>query len=302
MKILNYYLVKFESYLLTKKGLADNTLRSYLADLSHFQDFLELKYSLELQASETKHLKSYLKHLKSLDLLPRTVSRKISSLKVFYKFLETEGFNNIATTLVFPSLDKKLPNYLSHEEVEAILEFAKNNKSENGSQFHTALLLLYSTGLRVSELVGLKVADIQFDTGLITVLGKGGKGRLVPVPLKVLNELKNYLDNDYENILKVKPSGKMPIFGVIRKNKIQNQTRQWMWLVLKKTVESAGISKKISPHVLRHSLATHLLKNGADLRTLQMLLGHENVKTVEIYTHLDTGHLRKLYNKKHPRA
>lgn len=302
MKNLNYYLIKFEAYLLTKKGLATNTLRAYMSDLSHYQDYLTTKHDLELQDSTLKHLKLYLKHLRSLELLPRSMSRKISSLKVFYAFMEAEGFTNIASSLVFPTLDKKLPNYLTHEEVDQLLAKAHEDQTEHGKQFYAALMLLYATGLRVSELVGLKVADIQFDTGLITVMGKGGKGRLVPVPTTVLSELKLYLDDIYPKMLNKKPSGNMFLFALKRKSHFKPHSRQWVWLNLKALAEKLEISKKLSPHVLRHSLATHLLKNGADLRTLQMLLGHENVKTVEIYTHLDTGHLRKLYDKKHPRA
>jgi integrase/recombinase XerD len=302
MKNLNYYIIKFEAYLLTKKGLAANTLRAYMSDLVHYEDYLKTKHETEIQDATSKHLKSYLRQLKSLELLPRSVSRKISSLKVFYAFLETQGFANISSTLVFPAIDKKLPNYLSPEEVDRLLLKAQENQTDHGKQFCIALMLLYATGLRASELVGLKIADIQFDTGLITVLGKGGKGRLVPVPLKVLTELKNYLDNYYFKLAEKKPTGNMPLLVCRLSGQLRPHSRQWVWLQLQDLAIQAEITRKISPHVLRHSLATHLLKNGADLRTLQMLLGHENVKTVEIYTHLDTSHLRKLYDKKHPRA
>ena len=301
MQSINYYLIKFEAYLLTKKRLADNTLMSYMSDLRHYTDYLKSKHELEIQDADLKQLKAYLKYLKNLELLPRSMSRKISSLKVFYNFLETEGLINLAASLVFPIIEKRLPNYLSNQEVDILLNKAQEDQTSLGKQFYVALMLLYATGLRVSELVSLKVCDVQFDTGLITVIGKGGKGRIVPVPITVLEIIKKYLETTFKNLTEKLPTGNSPLFALRRKGNLKHHSRQWVWGQLKKLALQIGL-KNLSPHVLRHSLATHLLKNGADLRTLQMLLGHENVKTVEIYTHLDTSHLRKLYNKKHPRA
>lgn len=296
------YLIKFEAYLLTKKRLADNTLKSYMSDLRHYTEFLQDKYKVEAQNANTKQVKAYLKSLKDLELLPRSMARKVSSLKVFYAFLEDLGFDNLAASLVFPVTEKRLPNYLSDAQVATLIEKAKEDQTDLGKQFYTALMLLYATGLRVSELVTLKVCDIQFDTGLLSVYGKGGKGRLVPVPLLVLEQLKNYLEVTFKSLHNKEALGNFPVFATKRKGSLKPHSRQWVWGQLKSLAVKAGIEKTLSPHVLRHSLATHLLKNGADLRTLQMLLGHENVKTVEIYTHLDTSHLRHLYDKKHPRA
>lgn len=302
MENVNYYLIKFEAYLLTKKRLANNTLSSYMSDLRNYADFLKVKHELEIQNADLKELKAYLKYLKNLELLPRSMSRKISSLKVFYNFLETEGLVNLGSALVFPVIEKRLPNYLSNTEVESLLAKAQEDETNSGKQFYVALMLLYATGLRVSELVGLKVCDIQFDTGLITTIGKGGKGRIVPVPIIVLEVIKKYLEITFKDLTGKPATGNTPVFALRRQGHLKSHSRQWVWGQLKILALKVGLVKNLSPHVLRHSLATHLLKNGADLRTLQMLLGHENVKTVEIYTHLETSHLRKIYNKKHPRA
>lgn len=301
MEKINYYLIKFEAYLLTQRRLAKNTLSSYISDIRHFQDFLNQK-KIEIDKTEIKDIKDYLAYLKKLELLPRSMARRISSLKVFYNFLESEGYANLANNLTFPKIDKRLPNFLTDQEVDNLFKKAKEDASQTGEQVYICLMLLYATGLRVSELVGLKVCDVQFDTGLIRVHGKGGKGRLVPVPINILNMLKKYIDELFVKITENKPSANHPFFAQKRNGQVCQYTRQWVWTKLKDLAQKAGIKRTLSPHVLRHSLATHLLKNGADLRTLQMLLGHENVKTVEIYTHLDTDHLRKLYDKKHPRA
>lgn len=301
MEKINYYLIKFEAYLLTQRRLAKNTLSSYISDIRHFQDFLNQK-KIEIEKAQIKDIKNYLAYLKKLELLPRSMARRISSLKVFYNFLESEGYTNLANNLTFPKIDKRLPNFLTDQEVDNLFKKAKEDATQTGQQVYISLMLLYATGLRVSELVGLKVCDVQFDTGLIRVHGKGGKGRLVPVPINILNMLKKYIDELFVKITENKPSANHPFFAQKRNGQVCQYTRQWVWTKLKILAQMAGIKRTLSPHVLRHSLATHLLKNGADLRTLQMLLGHENVKTVEIYTHLDTDHLRKLYDKKHPRA
>ena len=200
---------------------------------------------------------------------------------------------DLGQQLTFPKIEKRLPNYLSEQEIEILLQMADRDTSTLGKRNKVMLYLLYVTGLRITELTTLKTSAIQWDTGFLHVEGKGGKQRMIPLPqpMRSLELLKEYADKQRDYLFPIRYAGT-----------IRPITRQAFWGILKQLWKKTGIAKSISPHQLRHSLATHLLKRGADLRSLQLLLGHENLSTVQIYTHVETSHLRTIYNKKHPRS
>jgi integrase/recombinase XerD len=297
---------QFESYLLTQKRVSQNTFLAYSKDISQLILFLAQK-RVTVQVCTKVHLKNFLKFLKDQKISAKSISRKISAIKLFFEVL-SEGYNiaNCAKGLVFPKIEKTLPNYLSEPEIEKLFTVANRDVSNKGIRDKVMLYLLYATGMRVSELVTLTIDQLHFDTGFVHIIGKGGKERMVPLPKNILELLRFYLDNIYNKLIPKgvqKPSGAQSyLFGTVYKNRLKPMSRQLFWMLLKKNLAHAAIFKNISPHSLRHSLATHLLKNGADIRSLQMLLGHESLATVQIYTHLGNQELRKIYDKKHPRA
>lgn len=296
---------QFEAYLLAQKRVSSNTLTSYMCDIRQFDDFIRSK-DIEIRALEIKHVKEFLRFLKEeQELGARSMARKISTLKVFFKFLSQHyGINNLAIDLTFPKVEKRLPNYFSEEDIEKLLNCALQDKTALGIRNKLMLYMLYITGMRITELVTLTVSAIQFDTGFISISGKGGKGRMVPIGQSMIQEINEYLKTVHVVLLGKNREFRATdyLFPVMYGGRIRHITRQAFWGILKNIAKQSGINKSISPHKLRHSLATHLLKNGANLRTLQLLLGHENLSTVQIYTHVDTGYLRKVYDKYHPRS
>lgn len=302
---MEQYIGQFEIYLLTEKRSARNTVSAYMQDLRQFESYLS-KRELIFNNLDLVQLKAYLTYLrKNKALSARSMSRKISALKVFYNFLAREHDHlNLAQSLNLPKLEKRLPKFLTELEVEQLLTCANQDKTDLGVRNRTMISLLYVTGMRVSELTNLKISDIRFDTGFITVSGKGGKERLVPVPKEFLLELEqNYLKTAHANLSgKSNLNSSACLFPVLYGAKIRPITRQAFWQILKNLAKQANIQSELSPHKLRHSLATHLLRKGANLRLLQMLLGHENLSTVQIYTHVDVDYLRSIYDKRHPRS
>lgn len=298
------FLTHFEMYLLTEKRASKNTFAAYKKDVEQLLDFLKTIKS-DLKKCTKQQLKKFLRHLKDKGVTAKSVSRKISSLKLFFNFLH-ERFHivNIATSLIFPKLEKKLPVYLTEEEIRCLFEAANKGNSYKEIRNKVMLSLLYASGIRVSELVNMNIDQIHFDSGFINIVGKGGKERMIPLPQNVLSLLRYYLDTIYTKLL---PKEKVMIkkqylFPASYNGKTKPISRQLFWNVLKKMIIKAKITKNISPHSLRHSLATHLLEKGASIRSLQILLGHEQLTTVQIYTHLGSSELRKIYDKKHPRA
>ena len=305
MKEVDNYISHFETYLLTEKRVSKNTFSAYKKDVNQLADFLKLEKKT-LKNCTVKDLKNFLQKLKKEGLKAKTLSRKISSIKLFFKFLN-ERFNlkNRAESLIFPKLEKILPNYLTEQEIVRLLNSADKTNTPKGVRNKVMLYLLYATGMRVSEMVNLRIDQIQFDTGFIKLEGKGNKERMVPLPKNVLKLLKYYVNGPYKELLETAGESKnLKNFIFISKygQSIKPVTRQLFWLILKKFLILSKISKKVSPHTLRHSLATHLLKNGANIRSIQVLLGHEQLTTVQIYTHLENSQLREVYDKKHPRA
>ncbi|MFT6765398.1 MAG: integrase/recombinase XerD [Alteromonas naphthalenivorans] len=303
MKTKDYF-TKFESYLLTEKRVAKNTFDAYRRDLEQFSVFLDTQ-KLALKKVTPTDLKAYLKYLNKEGIGARSAARKISTLKAFYIYLEDRyEIKNCAEELITPRLEQKLPKHLKEKEVEMLLSAAKEDDSDAGVRNCTMLYLLYVTGMRISELVHVTVSSVDFSSGFVTVPGKGGKERMVPLPHHMSELLKNYLKNVYPQLVTKKNTTLKTdyMFPTFYGGKLKAMSRQMFWIYLKDMGQRAGIKHELSPHQLRHSLATHLLKKGANLRSLQMLLGHENLTTVQIYTHVETEHLRKIYDKKHPRS
>lgn len=293
---------KFEAFLLTEKRVASNTFAAYKRDIDQFVGFFRQK-DIDLAAISRTQVKEYLKHLKhDLNLTSRSIMRKISALKVLFKYLhEHAQFPNLAEDLSFPKLEKKLPTFLTENQIQQLLQEAEKDTTDHGVRNKIILYLLYVTGMRISELVAIEIPQFQFDAGFIHVQGKGGKARMVPIPQAVLEMVKEY-------IAKLRAQQKNAhqqsdyLFPILYSGSIKHITRQAVWVMLKQLCIKAGIKQTISPHQLRHSLATHMLKSGVDLRSLQLLLGHENLATVQVYTHLETSYLRQVYDKKHPRS
>ena len=286
----------FRTYLITEKHASGNTVQAYMTDLHQLAQFLQTQKK-SIETAIVQDLKKFLEVQQEQGIGPRSMARKISTLKAFYAYLQDRrNVPNVAAGLVFPKLEKRLPVYLTEQEIEKLLAMADADHSSHSLRNRALLYLLYTTGMRISELVNAKVSDIKFDAHIITVHGKGGRDRHIPLPTPIMNLINKY-------VKQLPASDEVDyLFGTRYRGKIKAISRQACWIILKKLWKKTGSTKSISPHQLRHSLATHLLKKGADLRSLQMLLGHENISTVQIYTHVDTSHLREIYDKKHPRS
>lgn len=305
MKNLDYYISHFESYLLTEKRVSKNTFWAYKKDIEQLSEFIKSEKK-NLHNCTKATLKKFLQIYKRQGFKSKTLSRKISSIKLFFSFLNKRfEIKNRAESLIFPKIEKRLPTYLSEEELLKLLKATNKDNSLKGVRNKVMLYLLYASGMRVSELVNLRIDQILFDTGFIKLEGKGNKERIVPLPKNVLELLNYYVNHTYKELhknLDENQNKKNYLFVSCYGKNIKPVTRQSFWLILKKILIRSGIKKKVSPHTLRHSLATHLLKNGANIRSLQVLLGHEQLSTVQIYTHLENSQLRKIYDKKHPRS
>ncbi len=288
----------FGHYLSIERGLSDNTVTNYQRDVQALMRYLESRYQtaspISIQAEEIQQFI----YEEAKEKRAYSQSRRISGLKSFFKYLIFEKYRDDLPTqwLEAPKIGRKLPDTLSVQEVELILDAVDLSKKE-GHRNKALLETLYGSGLRVSELINLQKSDIYEKEKLLRVTGKGNKQRLVPLGDYALQQINIYLDEfqkkqsiqkGYENFVFLNRRGK-PL------------TRNMIFLIVKKTTEMAGIQKTVSPHTFRHSFATHLLENGADLRTIQVLLGHESITTTEIYTHIDTRYLRKVMEEFHPR-
>jgi len=303
--MVNPLITKFEAYLLTERRVAQNTFSAYKRDIQQLVKFL-LQKKVPLEAVTAVTLKEFLHHLNEQNLNSRSIVRKISSLKILFDYLhERAGIANAAQDLIFPKIEKKLPCYLSETEIDQLLQAAeRDTTSEYSTRNKVMLYLLYVSGVRVSELISIRTSDIQFDTAFLRVRGKGGRERMIPLPESMLTMLKEYMKNEHRSFTKKNKENRSTdyLFPIYYGRSVKPISRQAFWGILKNIWKKTGIQRTISPHQLRHSLATHLLKKGANLRSLQMLLGHENLATVQIYTHVETGYVRKIYDRKHPRS
>ena len=286
----------FLDFLSVEKGLSANTILSYSRDLNKLFYFLK-KEKVALDSVQEEELVKFIHHQSRAGLSSRSLGRLISSLKSFYKFLVLDDVikKNPAVNLSSPKIWLKLPQFLTVEEVESLLMQPDENNIR-GIRDRAMLELLYATGLRVSELVSLKMKDLNMEEGFLLCRGKGGKERIVPIGLSARHAIRRYLDEARPQIMKESSDA---LFLTSRGGAF---TRQGFWKMLKGYARKAGFDLKISPHILRHSFATHLLERGADLRSVQLMLGHTQITTTQIYTHVSRERLRKVYEKYHPRA
>ncbi|MFA5355808.1 MAG: tyrosine recombinase XerC [Candidatus Omnitrophota bacterium] len=288
---MDRYIEKFIRYLQIEKNYSPHTIENYKLDLDDFKKFLG---ETALDKIDYLLLRKYLAILKEKNLSSRSVGRRLSALRSFFKFLVREGHLKINPIVVLssPKQDKHLPTFLTEDEVDKLITAVKL-ASERDYRDKAVIETFYSTGIRVSELVGLNIDDIDFISGIIKVLGKGKKERIVPVGETALTAIRAYLDK--------RKKVKEPEVLFLNKNGTRI-TDRGIRDVLDKYIRLASLKHGVSPHTLRHSFATHLLNRGADLRSVQELLGHVNLSTTQIYTHLTTEKLKSVYNKAHPRA
>lgn len=292
MSKLSELIIEFLRYLLIDKGYSNNTIESYKRDLDKFLEFNKNK---GIEKITNKDLKEYIKYLKEENLNEKSIARNISSLKSFYKFLVISKYidNNPSDALFLPKVKKSLPNTLTEDEVLKLLDI---ELTDNFSYRNKAMLeLMYATGLRVSELINLKLQDIDLSQDIIRTFGKGSKERVIPIGDYAKEYLEKYIYEYRGSMLKKEQSEYLFL-----NNHGKQITRQGFFKIIKNIAKEKGINKELSPHTLRHSFASHLLKYGADLRTIQELLGHSDISTTQIYTHITNEELKKNYNDFHP--
>lgn len=287
----------FLNYLRVEKGLSDNTIQAYRRDMQKFAAFARER-ELPLPRIERADVVDFLGSLFHKGLDGRSVARHLVAIRQFFRYLLTEGFveEDPAANIESPKFRQSLPDFLSLEEVDHLLA-QPDVDTPPGTRDKAMIELMYSTGLRVSELCGLRVSDLQMEAGCLRCIGKGNKERLVPVGRKALNAVQRYLRKSRPKLLK---DGSSPyLFLNMRGRKMNRIT---FWNVLGRYGRKAGLRKALTPHMLRHSFATHLLDRGADLRSVQMMLGHSDISTTQIYTHVMEGRLKQVYKAHHPRA
>jgi len=292
---LDYLADQFLDYLRVERGLANNTVQAYSKDLARFIQFLEDKKTTPEDVSVEQileYISAIRRHLSS-----RSVARTIPTIKTFFRFLVTEKKikSSPARLLETPKLSQKLPVILTQNETKTLLA-QPDISSVTGQRDKAMLEVLYGTGLRVSELVNLKISDINLEAGYLRTMGKGSKERIIPIGEKAVDSIKDYISNGRIKLLKGRQSPFL--FLNFRGRPL---TRQGFWKIIKRYGATAGIQKEISPHKLRHSFASHLLEGGADLRSVQIMLGHADISTTQIYTHVTTKHLKETHRKCHPR-
>ncbi len=288
---------EYIDYCRVEKGLSANTLAAYQRDLRRLAAFCE-KQQRPLLEVRGEDLAGFVDSLFQAELSSRSIARYVASIRNFYLYqLRQDRISADPTVdLRSPKQGKPLPKFLSLEEVDRLLE-APDAHTPRGARDHAMLQLLYAAGLRVSELIGVQLAELNSQLGVLRVTGKGDKQRMVPVGKVALQAIETYLERDRPQILKRRPS--RYLFVTARGTLL---TRQAFWKLLKNYGLQAGIMTRLTPHVLRHSFATHLLERGADLRSLQLMLGHADISTTQIYTHVLQERLRKVYDEHHPRS
>ena len=296
---MDKFIKEYHYYLISELHLSSNTWKSYESDVEKYIEYVVKNFKInDPKDIQISHLKSYIDSLHRKKIEPSSQSRKLSAIKSFHKFLVKEKYvsDNITQSIDLPKQVKKLPTVLSIEEVDLLLN-TLNTDTPLETRNKAMIELAYASGLRVSELVELKLSDLHLDAGFVQIHGKGNKERIVPVGEIAIDSLNYYLDNARLQLLK-----KHNDFVFLNGRDGSCMTRQAFFLIIKDKVKQAGIKKEISPHKLRHSFASHLLKNGVDLRLIQELLGHEDISTTERYTHIQNDDMIKTYEHAHPRA
>ncbi len=294
---MQIHLDEFLYHLAVERGLTENTLVSYRADLADFLESLSKRKVASLDQADKDTILAYLYTLQMKGRSSATISRHLAALRMFFRFLVREGTLPIDPTadLESPKQHQKLPRVLNAEEVDRLLGQPMSGEP-CGVRDKAMLELLYATGIRVTELISLDLEHIHIDNGFIRCYGKGKKERMVPLGDVAARCLQEYLDRGRPKLMRDKNQA----FFVNQHGR--RLTRQGFWKILRKYAKSAGITKEVSPHTIRHSFATHLLENGADIRSVQEMLGHSDISTTQIYTHLTKNKLKEIYDRTHPRA
>jgi integrase/recombinase XerD len=294
------HLNDFKSFLQIEKSLSENSVLAYVADVEKLLKFLaENKNEINIEQISLDDLKEFVGLISMLGIAPRSQARIISGIRAFFKYLLMDNIiqKDPSLLLEMPMIGQKLPVFLSIEEIDLLENSIDLSKSE-GHRNRAIIETLYSCGLRVSELINLKLTNLFFEFDFIKVIGKGNKERLVPISEKAKTEINLYKDN-YRNQIETKPGYENYVF---LNRRGQNLSREMIFIIVKELAKIAGLDKKISPHTFRHSFATHLVDGGADLRAVQEMLGHESIITTEIYTHLSKEYLKQTIIDFHPRS
>ena len=294
----------FLAYLSVEKGFSDNTVGAYRNDLYQMAEFMEgvataKEFRAEWSSVDRNLLINFIIELKDRNYASATVARKVAAVKSFFAFMVAEGkvqgdpTDNISS----PKVNKSLPKPLSVAEVDALLAQSAKSSTPEAVRDAAMLELLYACGMRVSEMIDLNVGDVNLKAGFVRCLGKGSKERIIPIHDRAVGSIKEYVSESRPHLLRGKDEA-----ALFLNRRGDRLTRQGVWLILKGYAKAAGIKKAVTPHTLRHSFATHVLSGGADLRAVQELLGHANISSTQVYTHVTGEHVRQAYDKAHPRA
>ena len=297
---MDEYIRNFVRFMTVERGLSRNTVAAYAGDLASLAEFLKSRNIVSWRTADREILLDYLDMLRDNGMESSTVARHLASMRMFFRYLAGEELiaDDPAKLLDSPKLWRILPDHLSIAEVEALLQVFPADGDALEVRNRTMLHVLYASGLRVSELVSLKLTDINFENFMLRIRGKGSKERIVPVAAEVLKMVARYIRTAREELVYLIPSS--PYLFVSRHSRKLDRER--IWAIIKDAAFRAGIAKNIHPHTLRHSFAGHLLANGADLRAIQEMLGHADIGTTEIYTHVDRSRLASVHHKFHPRG
>jgi integrase/recombinase XerD len=294
----------FLDYLTVEKGFSENTKVAYQNDLTQLADFVKENVGKGAITPSWSNFSrqgclSYLLNLKERNYAPTTAARKVAAVKSFFNFLLAEGKikNNPTENISSPRVGKPLPDAISINQIRHLLSQPTKRTAPEARRDVAILELLYASGMRVSELVSLNLGDVDTEEGYVRCFGKGNKERMIPIHPQAVQTVKDYITETRPQLLH--NDAEQALFLNRRGDRL---TRQGLWQKLKDYAKSAGLGKVVTPHTLRHSFATHMLSGGADLRSVQELLGHANISTTQIYTHLTSEHLRRTYNRTHPRA
>ncbi|MBI2352764.1 tyrosine-type recombinase/integrase [Candidatus Dependentiae bacterium] len=302
---MNALIEKFKHHLIAERYVSVHTVEAYIKDIYQFAHFLKTIANItSFHEVALQQVKDFLKYARyTLKISPRSLSRKLSAIKTFSHYLHYYHQVPLFTKgAIFPKLPKHLPRYLSEEQIQVIIKTAQQDESALGYRNRVIIYLLYACGIRVSELVNIKIDHIHFSEHYLQVYGKGNKERIIPIPKELIVTLQHFIDFIRPQFFNSEKKSSDLLFLSRLKEKESSLTRISVYTIIKTLAQKAGLLHAVSPHVLRHSLATHLLKKGANLRVLQMLLGHEKLTTVQVYTHMDVSYLRQMYDKYHPRA
>ena len=296
--MMNDLIDQFLDYLSIEKGLSQNTIKSYGQDLLKFNNYLKTRGIENVRTVKKNDISKYLYYLKDKELAATSISRNLVAIKMFFRFLVAERIlkEDVAGLLESPRLMRSLPEVMDAREVTMILE-APSKRDAAGIRDVAIIELMYATGMRASELTGLKIDNLNLDVGFVRCVGKGGKERIIPVGKQAKTAIERYLN-------RVRPKlGKRTQDKHLFLSRLGKKiSRQSLWKLIKKYVVLAGIKKEITPHTLRHSFATHLLEKGADLRSVQEMLGHADISTTQLYTHINKSRLKGIHKKFHPRG